>query len=178
MDEIWKVMPRHPTHLVSNKGRVAKILVSNTFNGKHLGVNIGRRGTDRRVWVHRAVLETFVGPPPTSDSVCRHLNDIPTDNRVENLAWGTHRDNTQDAIRNGRWPINEDAPRAKLSNKDVIRIRAYYDRNCALEFIATKFEISISHVCGIGKRNFWKHLPEDPVLDEILDMEEDRNQYE
>jgi hypothetical protein len=31
----------------------------------------------------------------------RHLDDNPHNRRIENLAWGTHKDNKQDAIRNG-----------------------------------------------------------------------------
>lgn len=51
-------------------------------------------------WVHRLVLEAFVGPCPTG-SMARHLNDIKDDNRIENLEWGTPRENQVDRIRNG-----------------------------------------------------------------------------
>jgi HNH endonuclease/NUMOD4 motif len=181
MDEIWKSIPNHPLYLVSNKGRIASIMVLQYNNaGRHIvhlttGSTKGRKGTGRlpkkMTLVHRAVLEAFVGPPPTSTSVCRHRNDVPNDNRLENLEWGTKSDNAKDALRNGRWPINEDAGRAVLSNKDVTMIRTYYDRMYDLNTIAAAFKISASHVYGIGKRRFWKHLPEDPVFDEVLEME-------
>lgn len=173
MDEIWKTMPRHPTHLVSNKGRVAKILVATAFNRKHPGINIGRRGNCQRVFVHRAMLEAFVSPPPYLKAVTRHLNDIPTDNRLDNLRWGTASENARDAIRNGRRGVNENAPRAKLSNKDIIVIRTYYDRGHSLAGIAAVFGVAKSHVCGIGKRRFWKGLPEDYIFDEVLTLTEE-----
>lgn len=50
--------------------------------------------------VAHIVLEAFVGPRPEGQ-VSRHLNDIHTDNRLVNLAWGTYAENVADAKRNG-----------------------------------------------------------------------------
>lgn len=46
------------------------------------------RGRNRRV--HRLVLEAFVGPCPPGME-CRHLDDDPRNNRLDNLAWGDPR---------------------------------------------------------------------------------------
>lgn len=56
-----------------------------------------------RTWakVHQLVLEAFVGPCPPG-LVCCHANDIPDDNRLENLRWDTLAANGLDAVRNGR----------------------------------------------------------------------------
>lgn len=54
----------------------------------------------KRKRVHRAVLESFVGPAPEG-YICRHLNDNPSDNRLSNLAWGTLSENMDDRTRNG-----------------------------------------------------------------------------
>lgn len=52
-----------------------------------------------------------------------------------------------------------------------IAIRARYDlAPHDLAAIADDFAISVSHVCGIGKRRFWKHLPEDPVFYEASEL--------
>lgn len=50
--------------------------------------------------LHRLLAEVFV-PNPNNDPVVRHLNDDPDDYDLENLAWGTHKDNWNDAISNG-----------------------------------------------------------------------------
>lgn len=50
--------------------------------------------------VHRLVLIAFGGDRPGLK--VRHRNDIPGDNRLENLTWGTQADNMNDAVRNGR----------------------------------------------------------------------------
>lgn len=49
-------------------------------------------------FVHTVVLEAFVGPRPEGQ-VCRHLNGDPLDNRLENLKWGTLRENSADIRR-------------------------------------------------------------------------------
>lgn len=58
----------------------------------------GYEGTVHRV--HRLVAEAFI-PNPDNLPLVRHLNDVKTDNRVSNLAWGKVIDNVQDKIRNG-----------------------------------------------------------------------------
>lgn len=51
-------------------------------------------------FIHRMVAEAFL-PNPGSLPVVRHLDDQKRNNRVENLAWGTYQDNTDDMFRNG-----------------------------------------------------------------------------
>lgn len=47
-------------------------------------------------WVHRLVLEAFIGPRPDGME-CRHFPDRnPGNNRLGNLAWGTREQNEQD----------------------------------------------------------------------------------
>lgn len=63
---------------------------------------ISRDGKPRRFMVHRLVLEAFVGPCPDGMETL-HRNDIPGDNRIENLRWGTHAENIEDMKRNGNF---------------------------------------------------------------------------
>lgn len=53
------------------------------------------------VRVHRFVCETFHGLAPNPTSVVRHLNGTQTDNRPENLCWGTPSENQYDRVRHG-----------------------------------------------------------------------------
>ena len=50
-----------------------------------------RRG-HKTLKVHRLVCEAFNGEP-TDGQVCMHLNEDASDNRPENLAWGTQKQN-------------------------------------------------------------------------------------
>lgn len=56
-----------------------------------------------RTWakVHQLVLEAFVGPCPPG-LVCCHANDIPDDNRLENLRWDTPSSNQYDRVSHGK----------------------------------------------------------------------------
>lgn len=75
---------------------------SGTSNGRHFVMLFTASGTPRRVnrKVHHLVLEAFVGPRPEGME-CLHWDDNPSNNRLENLRWGTHSENTMDSIRNG-----------------------------------------------------------------------------
>ena len=56
------------------------------------------RGKSTRV--HRIVAEVFI-PNPDNLPIVMHLNNDKSDNRVENLAWGTISDNTKAAVCDG-----------------------------------------------------------------------------
>lgn len=62
-------------------------------------LRVALRSQTRRV--HALVLEAFVGPRPEGADTL-HANDIRTDNRLENLSWGTRRQNMLDAVKRGR----------------------------------------------------------------------------
>lgn len=66
----------------------------------HLGVKLRRDGVVKSAYVHRLVLEAFVGPCPSGMEGC-HWNDIPNDNRLTNLRWATKSENRFDCVRNG-----------------------------------------------------------------------------
>ncbi|MCA0270316.1 MAG: NUMOD4 motif-containing HNH endonuclease [Bacteroidetes bacterium] len=55
---------------------------------------------ERDYYVHRIICLTFDGDPPYTSSVARHINDIRTDNRASNIAWGSQADNSHDRTRN------------------------------------------------------------------------------
>jgi hypothetical protein len=66
----------------------------------HLQARLSKMGTVRYAYVHRLVLEAFVGQCPPGMQ-CRHLNGDPSDNRLENLRWGTPSEDNYDRIRHG-----------------------------------------------------------------------------
>ena len=67
----------------------------------HLTVTLRNPGERaKRLKVHRLVAKAFLDNTEGHPFV-RHLNDVPGDNRLENLAWGTNSDNQYDSLRNG-----------------------------------------------------------------------------
>ena len=101
--------------------------------------------------VHKLILDTFVGLRPEG-YVCRHLNGNPLDNRLENICWGTPKENAQDALRHGTsvcLRCGEESIRAKLSNKDVSNIRELYARGYSRSELAKMYNISWRHTADI-----------------------------
>lgn len=88
--------------------------------GYHV-IGLSRDGVRKFYLVHWLVLEAFVGPrPPGQDGL--HENDVPGDNRLVNLRWGTAVENSADARRNGKLRLGYDHPRAKLTPEAVADI--------------------------------------------------------
>lgn len=69
---------------------------STTKHNEYARVNIA--GKPRKI--HQLVMLAFVGPLP-GRMVTRHLNGDAFDNRLENLAYGTHAENSADMMRHG-----------------------------------------------------------------------------
>lgn len=118
--EVWKPVPGYEGfYSVSDFGRVRsdkRTIVDKNGHGRkmpevimtpekktsgHLIVCLSKNSKNEKRYVHRIVLETFVGEAPAGTQAC-HWNDDPEDNRLENLRWGTLSENTLDKVRNGR----------------------------------------------------------------------------
>lgn len=113
----------------------------------------GRR--DRHV--HVLVLEAFVGPCPKGME-CRHLNDVPCDNNLSNLAWGTQAENWKDSVVNGHRKPGEGVHNAKATVDLVLKIRAARDAGETLKSIASWSGMSWQQVHAIGTRRAWRHV--------------------
>lgn len=107
--EIWRDVPSVPGLLASSHGRVMGGMRFGTmpnggerlYEGKPwvgtwaVGSGGGRYITRHRgktYKVARVVCETFNGPP-SEDSLCMHLDEDSRNNRPDNLAWGTQKQN-------------------------------------------------------------------------------------
>ena len=90
--------------------------------GGYYAVPLWHNNTRKVRRVHMLVLECFVGPRPPG-MFGLHKNDQSLDNRLENLYWGTHQDNIQDAIRNKRLRVGKAHPHCTISEEVVHLIR-------------------------------------------------------
>jgi hypothetical protein len=126
--ETWRDVPGYEgVYRVSDAGRVQRWLRSRQrwkpVKGwvDRLGyhrVCLCSGGSGKFIRVHQLVLMAFVGPPPP-DHECCHGNGVRTDNRLENLRWGTRVENAADAIIHGTSPRGERNASAKLSEAVV-----------------------------------------------------------
>ena len=121
-------------------GRVCK-------NG-HVSVVLEHGGIGQPV--HQLIMKTFVGDPPEGMEVL-HNNGDPTDNRLENLRYGTRTANILDVYwQGGRW--------RKLSIDDVDAIR--FGLTCGIKGteLAVMFNVSPSTISCIKRRKSFSWL--------------------
>lgn len=100
----WGRVRSHDQILNRKNGTVkwkGRILKPQRGSKGHWGVNLCKAGKSKTHFIHRLVAEAFLDNEEGNPLV-RHLDDVRENNRLENLAWGTHSDNAYDAIRNGR----------------------------------------------------------------------------
>lgn len=87
--EIWN---EHPVGIsVSNFGRVKTQQNRFTWGFKSNRYH-SIKWKQKNYYIHRLVLETFVGPAPP-ECECDHIDRDPSNNRIENLRWVTHFEN-------------------------------------------------------------------------------------
>lgn len=91
--------------------------------GQYAGVTIlNGDGEAERHYVHRLICEAFHGKPKDGQQ-CRHLNGDRSDQRAENLAWGTPSENNRDKDAHNTSPKGERNPMAKLTADAVLKMR-------------------------------------------------------
>ncbi len=112
----------------------------------------------RKKYIHRLLLEAFVGPRPPGMQCC-HWDGNPANNDLTNLRWDTTRGNSADGIRLGRSTRGSRHPGAKLTEADIPEIRKLRRSGVSPFKIAAQFGVcygTIRHVV-IGK--YWSHVP-------------------
>ena len=140
-----KRLPRNPRYVVTADGRVFSLyskfgrevrgyaelkqyvnkergyLKNNQYPIVSLHGSNGKRKTSK---VYQLVQECFGEWPRPEGMECRHLDGDPLNSHIDNLTWGTGKDNWADRRRHGRDVNGENNGRAKLSAEQVKEIRA------------------------------------------------------
>lgn len=118
----WKEIPAYPNYRVSSCGRVEsklsgawsplKLRLINKGSGRkeYYGFNVrwgemlpsGKAQKTKTLFVHVVVAELFIGPRPAGMLVL-HRNDDRSSNGVDNLVYGTQKENVAMAVANGKW---------------------------------------------------------------------------
>ena len=149
-------IPGRPGYFISKDGRVFKEKRPTTNRGGYCMTGF-RRG-DRSRYIHDLVLETFIGPRPDGHQAS-HLNGQRDDNRLENLAWETPKENTARQIEHGTRLVGADRHNAVVSTADVYYIRSL--KNTGYGFftaLAKKLGYDVNTVRSIYYKQTWKHL--------------------
>lgn len=140
----------------------------------YVRVTLSENNETKRFYVHQLVLLSFAGPCPLGME-CRHLDGDPTNNHRDNLCWGTPKQNGEDKVRHGRSPKGRknywygvrcpgtENHNAIIDDKKVRKMRRLYSRynrrgGWTLKRLALRFNVSISTVSKIVRREAWTHV--------------------
>ncbi len=152
--EQWKSI--NYEYEVSNLGNVRRIKNEKTIIVKpeilkkgYLRVSIWENGTRNRKLVHRLVAEAFI-PNLENKPQIDHINNITSDNRVENLRWATNKENVQHSVEQGRFITEKKL--SSYKNKKIIK----QERQRLKEMGFKKGNVPHNK----GKKGLYKHTEE------------------
>lgn len=109
----WRKIPDFEEYSVSDMGEIRRdsptrrnpksfcVLKPRAGAKGHLYVNLFKHGKSHSKYVHRIVLEAFVGQAPKEKPCAAHGNGDPSDNKLQNLRWASYAENSADSIRHG-----------------------------------------------------------------------------
>lgn len=109
-----------------------------------------------RRYVHRLVLEAFVGPQPAGKEGA-HNNGIRVDCGLLNLRWATRSENHSDKNSHGTQFRGETAPMAKLTDELVRKIRTLCGSMSDAK-IARNVGVCAETVRNVRLRKTWTHV--------------------
>lgn len=139
--EIWKDIEGYKgVYMISSNGKVKslkridnnnhpikeKILTPQKNKYGYYKIILCKNGKQKSFQIHRLVYETFVGEIPDGMQ-CNHINEIKTDNRLENLNLMTPKENSNWGTRNER--IGETKKGMKLSEETKNKMKNHPNKS-------------------------------------------------
>lgn len=114
------------------------------------------KGKKKRV--HRVVHELYTGKVPENLHVC-HTCDTTSCVNPEHLYVGTHQRNVDDKLERDRQPRGEEIKLAKLTEKDILKIRQLWKEGyMSQQAIANEFGVNQTTISCIVLRKTWRHI--------------------
>lgn len=107
MEEVWKEIPGfNGVYEISNVGnlrnsKTGKIIKPYINNTGYYIYNLWQKGKQYKFLAHRLIAQAFI-PNPNNYPEIDHIDGKPENNRVENLRWVTHKENSNTEIRKKR----------------------------------------------------------------------------
>jgi hypothetical protein len=164
--EIWKDIKGYEgLYQVSNMGRVKsmkwnkeRILKVITNRKGYSQVHLSKNGLQIKLLIHRLVAEAFILNPHNLPNVL-HGDDNPANNCVENLRWGTQKENIEDRNNKGRQAKGLSHGSAILTEQQVLEIKNLRSSTgWGYRRISKHLKFPLQAVSGILYKNTWSHI--------------------
>lgn len=121
-------------------------------------VTLCKDGQHTRKMIHVLVLEAFIGPCPEGMECC-HRDGSRSNNRVDNLRWGTKKENASDRDGHGRTFRGESQWNAKMTEEKVREVRLLYATGkYLLRELGERFDVHLNVIHSIIHERTWKHV--------------------
>lgn len=168
--EEWKPVPGYEgLYEVSNHGRVrslprngtapeVKIRKTQITKAGYEIVHLSKDNAAKAISVHTLVLTAFIGPKPDKME-CRHLDGCRTNNKADNLAWGTKQQNMSDQIKHGTIARGERCGHAKLTLEQVQQARSMIQAGMTHKAVSKLFNVSRPTITNLWSGRNWQHIP-------------------
>lgn len=111
----------------------------------------------RTNYAHRVTWEAFFGAIPEGMYVLHACDNRPCCN-PGHLFLGTYADNNADKAAKGRAPLGEALPVSKLTETDVLEIRAWRASGETLKALASVYGVTPEAIGHVVRRRAWRHV--------------------
>lgn len=162
--------PSFPNYMVSFDGvvyRDGKIIKQRSHTHGYQQVTLSRDGKTYDRYVHRMVCETFNGPCPEGHE-CRHIDGSRANNRADNLAWATKKENNADKKIHGTNNNGEAHGLAVLTDAVVLEARSRYAAGETIMQIAKSYRVNRTTITSAIYGLKWGHLPNAQLIRKSL----------
>lgn len=111
-----------------------------------------------KCWVHRLVLESFVGPAPTDKHEVNHIDGNPRNNHVSNLEWVTRAENIAHAVANKLHARGTDFSHSVLTPQIIHEARELHSNGMSWRAIGAQYGVGKEAIRQAVIGGSWKHL--------------------
>lgn len=160
-----------PGYIVSEDGRVFSCLpcswkqkecpreckvIPNTSGYLMIRLHVAKKPSAQLI--HRLVAMAFLDQPQPHQKVVRHLDGNHRNNHASNLAWGTQKENLQDAIRHGRTRKGMKNSNAKITDRVVVAVRILHEEGFSVQALAAFVGLNPETTRRMINKTTWGHV--------------------
>lgn len=135
-----------------------RFLIGSSTKKGYLQVHLSLNRRLHTRYISRLVLEAFKGPCPEGMEAC-HEDGDKSNNRLGNLRWDTHLANIDDKLRHGTAQKGSKNPGAKLSDRDIQRLRELRATGLTQYEVADILGVCQPRISDIERGKSWSHIP-------------------